>query len=94
MSTTKWRAKVTVTVHDALHANVAGVTVSGIWTGNVGASCVTNQNGKCSMMHQFARKKTSVQFAVTNLQSSGDSYQSSANHDPDSDGTTITVTRP
>ncbi len=96
VSTTKWRAKVTVTVHDALHANVAGVTVSGIWTGSVGASCVTNQNGKCSVMHQFARKKTSMQFGVTNLQSSGDSYQSSANHDPDadSDGTTITVTRP
>jgi hypothetical protein len=37
-----------------------------------------------------------VQFAVSNVHASGDSYDSSANHDPDTDsnGTTITVTRP
>jgi serine protease AprX len=96
VSTTKWRAKVTITVHDALHNAIPGVTVSGIWTGNVGASCVTNQNGKCSVTHAFAQKKTSAQFTVTNVQATTDSYQSSANHDPDADstGTTITVTRP
>ncbi|HEX3298763.1 MAG TPA: S8 family serine peptidase, partial [Actinomycetota bacterium] len=96
VSTTKWRAKATITVHDALHNAIAGVTVSGAWTGNLGASCVTTQNGKCSVSHQFAQKKTSVQFAVANLQASGDTYGASANHDPDTDsnGTTITVTRP
>jgi serine protease AprX len=96
VSTTKWRAKATITVHDALHNAIAGVTVAGAWTGNLGASCVTNQNGKCSVSHQFAQKKTSVQFAVANLQASGDTYGASANHDPDTDsnGTTITVTRP
>jgi len=37
-----------------------------------------------------------VQFAVTNLWSSGDAYNASKNHDPDADsnGTTITVARP
>jgi serine protease AprX len=96
VSATKWRAKVTISVHDALHHAIPGVTVSGIWTGNVGASCVTNQNGKCSVTHGFGQNKTSAQFAVTNLQATSDSYQSSANHDPDtdSDGTTITVARP
>jgi serine protease AprX len=96
LSTTKWRAKVTITVHDGQHAKVAGATVSGIWTGGTSATCVTNQQGKCSLTRQFARKKTSVQFAVTNLWSSGDAYNASKNHDPDADsnGTTITVARP
>jgi hypothetical protein len=96
LSTTKWRAKVTVTVHDGQHAKVAGATVSGVWTGGTAATCVTNQKGKCSLTRQFARKKTSVQFAVTNLWSSGDAYNAPTNHDPDADsnGTTITVTRP
>jgi hypothetical protein len=96
VSATKWRAKVTVTVHDALHHAIPGVTVSGVWTGNVAGSCVTNQNGKCAVTRGFGQSKTSAQFAVTNLQAATDSYQSSANHDPDTDsnGTAITVTRP
>jgi serine protease AprX len=96
LSTTKWRAKVTITVHDGQHAKVAGATVSGVWTGGISATCVTNQKGKCSLTRQFARKKTSVQFAVSNLWSSGDTYNASTNHDPDADsnGTTITITRP
>jgi serine protease AprX len=96
VTATKWQAKVTITVHDAQHAKVGGVTVSGAWTGNVNAACVTNQKGKCTVSHRFARTKTSVQFSVTNLQLTGDTYQASANHDPDADsnGTTITITRP
>ena len=96
VTATRWRAQVTVTVHDALHNKIAGVMVNGIWTGNVSASCVTNQKGSCTVSQRFARKKTSVQFAVSNMHASGDSYDSSANHDPDTDsnGTTITVTRP
>lgn len=96
VSAKKWRAKVTVTAHAADHAPIAGVTVTGVWTGNVAATCVTNQKGKCSIAKRFTRKKASVQFGITTLESAGDTYQSSANHDPDADsnGTTITVTRP
>jgi len=96
LSATKWRSKVTITVHDGSHAKVAGATVSGVWTGGVSATCVTNLKGKCSLTRQFATKKTSAQFAVSNLWSSGDTYSSAANHDPETDstGTTITVARP
>ena len=96
VSTTKWRAKATITVHDALHNAIAGVTVSGAWTGNLAGSCVTNQSGKCSVSHQFAHRKTSVQFAASNLQAGIDTYNASANHDPDTDsnGTTISIARP
>ena len=96
LSATRWRAKVTITVHDGQHHALAGATVTGLWTGNVTDTCVTNQNGKCSVIQRYARKKTSVLFAVTNLQSTGDTYQSSSNHDPDADsnGTSISVSRP
>jgi serine protease AprX len=96
VSATRWRAKVTITVHDAQHNKVAGVTVRGVWTGNLNASCVTNQKGKCSLSHQFGGKKTTVQYAVTSLESTGDTYQSSVNHDPDADsnGTMISIARP
>jgi hypothetical protein len=45
---------------------------------------------------RFARKKNTVVFAVTDLQLSGATYQSSANHDPDGDsnGMQISVNRP
>jgi serine protease AprX len=96
LSATRWRAKVTITVHDGQHSVVAGATVTGLWTGNVTDTCVTNQNGKCSVTQRYARKKSSVLFAVSNVQSTGDTYQSSANHDPDADsnGTTISISRP
>ena len=83
-------------MHDGQHHALAGATVTGLWTGNVTDTCVTNQNGKCSVIQRYARKKTSVLFAVTNLQSTGDTYQSSSNHDPDADsnGTSISVSRP
>ncbi len=96
LSTTRWRAKATILVHDAQHNPIAGATVIGLWTGGVTDTCVTNQNGRCSVTQRFARKKNTVVFAVTNLQLSGATYQSSANHDPDGDsnGTQISVNRP
>ena len=96
LSTTRWRAKATILVHDAQHNPIAGATVVGLWTGGVTDMCVTNQNGRCSVTQRFARRKNTVVFAVTNLQLSGGTYQSSANHDPDGDsnGTQISVNRP
>jgi hypothetical protein len=91
-----WTATVTVTVHDAAHNPVAGVTVTGSWTGGTTSSCVTGVSGTCSLTRSVSRKSTSVAFGVTGLTKAGATYAASSNHDPESDsnGTTITVARP
>jgi hypothetical protein len=96
----RWNANVTITVHDANHAPVAGVTVTGNWSnGSTGTStCTTDANGVCTVSKTNLAKNRvpSVTFTVTNLTKSGYTYQSSDNHDVDggSTGTTITVNRP
>jgi serine protease AprX len=96
VTSTRWKAQTTITVHDANHAAVAGVTVTGIWTGNTTASCTTNTNGRCSLSQRYAKKKASVTFSVSSLQLSGYTYDAASNHDPDGDstGTQITIARP
>ncbi|NJC95717.1 MAG: hypothetical protein FIB03_05145 [Anaerolineae bacterium] len=95
-----WNATVTITVHDAGHNPVAGITVTGSWSGGTTgtSSCVTNASGQCSVTSSnMNSKKTSVTFTVTGLSGgSGYTYNSSANHDPDGDsnGTSITVAMP
>ena len=94
-----WNATVLVTVHDASHSPVANVTVSGSWTGGFSgaASCVTDLSGQCSLTtSNMNSKKTSVTFTVTSLSHPPDTYDASSNHDPDPDstGTTITLTKP
>ena len=93
----KWNATVTITVHDASHNPVSGVTVSGTWSdGNVlSDSCTTGSDGTCSVTSGDIniKKATSVTFTVTSLSGSGVTYVSTANHDPDGDsnGATITI---
>jgi serine protease AprX len=96
VTSTRWRAKATIDVHDAAHAPIAGVVVTGVWTGKTTVQCTTNSNGRCSVTKRFARKKASVTFTVTKLQLSGYTFDAGANHDPDgdSDGTVVTVVRP
>jgi hypothetical protein len=96
VTTTRWRAKTTIEVHDATHALLAGATITGTWTGGTSASCVTSANGRCSLTKRYAKKKASASFTVTNVQDSGLSYASADNHDPDGDstGTAITIARP
>ena len=94
-----WNATVTITAHNASHAAVAGITVTGNWSGGTTgtASCTTNASGQCSVTSpNMNTKKTSVTFTVSNLAGgSGYTYISSSNHDPDGDstGTSITVLR-
>ncbi len=88
-----WTAVVTITVHDANHSPVAGFSVTGLWSGPVAGSgdCITGPNGQCTVSRGGIRKRDgSVQYDVTNGSATDD------NHDPDgdSDGTTITVTKP
>ncbi len=94
-----WQASVLVLVHDAGHNPVANVTVSGKWSGGYkgNAQCVTASNGACTLTTgSIRRTASSVTFKVNNLARTGYTYTASANHDPDGDsnGTTITVSRP
>jgi hypothetical protein len=55
----RWRASVTVRIHDADHAPVPGVAVMGSWDVGAGqqVSCLTNARGRCrlgSRPHQEA----------------------------------------
>jgi hypothetical protein len=94
-----WNATVTITVHNASEGPVAGITVTGNWSGGTTgtASCTTNASGQCSVTSaNMSSKKASVAFTVTNLSGgSGYTYNSSSNHDPDGDsnGTSITIVR-
>lgn len=96
----KWRATVTITVHDATHSAVSGATVNGTWSGGTSGSdsCTTDSSGLCSLTSSnINNSQPGVTFAVTGVTHASLSYDSSANHDPDSDssnGTTITVSRP
>lgn len=86
-----WTATVTVAVHDASHAPVAGVPVAAAWSGGYSgnAACTTDASGQCSVTSGgIAKKRGSVSLMVT--------APAGPNHDPDGDsnGTTITVLKP
>ena len=99
---TRWRATVTITVHDANHNLVASATATGTWSAGDGngrtLSCITNASGQCNVTSgRLSRtNNASVVFTVTNVTKATFTYQSTANHDPDGDsnGTAITVARP
>jgi hypothetical protein len=94
-----WKAIVTVTIHDATHNPVQGATVTGVWSGGHKGevSATTDAQGQCTVeTSTIPRKKTSATFTVTGVNAAGVIYDADANHDPDgdSDGTTITVSKP
>jgi FtsP/CotA-like multicopper oxidase with cupredoxin domain len=101
ISTTRWRAQVTITVHNANHAPVAGVTVRGRWSaGDISGrtlSCVTNAAGRCSVQsgRLFRSSNLQVTFTVTGLKLQWYVYRPASNHDRDRDsnGTAIIVKR-
>jgi hypothetical protein len=92
-STTKsgnsWSATVTIAVHDANHALLAGAAVTGTWSGGISgnASCTTAPNGTCNVSAaNIHNRNGSVIFTVTGA---GSSYNSADNH-----VTSITVNKP
>jgi hypothetical protein len=99
-NSTKWKATVTITVHDANHAARSGVLVSGAWSGGTSgsATCTTGTSGQCSVSKSNLSRSSvsSVTFTVNNLTLAGYTYNAIANHDPDggSNGTAIVVGRP
>ncbi len=92
-----WTAYVIVRVEDSEHVPVEGATVYGSWTGNGLAvdECTTDYAGECLMLSTSLRMK-SVTFSVTDVVFPSLDYAPGDNHDADgdSDGTSITVTRP
>jgi FtsP/CotA-like multicopper oxidase with cupredoxin domain len=97
----RWRAFVTVSVHDVNHGPVSGATVTGTWSaGDANGqdlSCTTGTNGRCTLKSgRIPNGTASVVFAVTNVSKALFTYASAANHDPDGDsnGTSITVNKP
>jgi len=92
-----WTATVTVTVHDSGHAGLTSANVTGSWSNGGSAGCTTNGAGTCQVSQSGIRKNVgSVSFSVTGVTHSTLSYNSADNHDPDGDsnGSSITVTKP
>jgi PKD repeat protein len=93
---TKWKANVTITVHDASHVPLSGGTVTGAWSNGGTSSCTTNGGGQCSVSkNNIANSVLNVTFTVTGVTGSLP-YDSSDNHDDDldSNGTSITISKP
>jgi hypothetical protein len=92
-----WTATVTIAVHDANHAGVAGANVSGNWSSGGSAACTTGTNGTCTVSQAGLQKKTaSVSFTINSVSLATFTYTPASNHDPDGDsnGTTVTVPKP
>jgi hypothetical protein len=94
-----WSGTVMITVHDPTHGAVAGATVVGAWSREAGAAteCVTDGGGTCTVSFAGLRKNIpSIGFSVSTVTLDGQTYAPGENHDSDgdSDGTTITVSKP
>jgi hypothetical protein len=95
----RWIARVTITVHNAAHAPVSGVTVRGSWSNGASgnSSCKTNASGVCTLSkNKLTQSIASVRFTVNTLTKGSQTYNSAANHDVDSgtNGTFVVVNRP
>ena len=98
-SGSKWRATITVTVVDVNGNAVSNATVSATWSGGLSgtASCTTAGNGQCSLVsNKLTSSETSVTLTVNSVTHAAHAYQAGDNADPDGDsnGTTITVSKP
>ena len=96
VSKKNWTARVTVAVHDAADALVAGAVVSGTWSTGGSGSCTTGTGGTCTISRNNISGGTpSTTFRVTGVTKSGATYNADANHDVDggTNGSTITVTK-
>ena len=97
LSSTRWRARATIRVHDGAHAAVSGVLVRGRFGPNGSIlSCTTGAAGACTLQRDLKRTRLSIEFVVSGLSKEGHTYLAASNHDADGDsnGTKIVVTRP
>ena len=95
-----WTARVTIRVENATHGALANANVTGVWSNGAtgSASCRTSVVGVCTVSKaSIATTIESVTFTITGVTLTGRTYDASANHDTDGDGstgTTIVVSRP
>jgi hypothetical protein len=92
----RWEASVTVTVHDHGNAPVGGAAVTSQWSGAASVTGTTAADGSVTFSTGSMTSGTSVSFTVVGVSAGGYAYDPTANTDPelDSNGTTITVSRP
>ena len=93
---TSWQSQITITVHDAAEARVAGAVVKFKWSFGVSASgsCTTSADGTCVVTSPpAALSAESIKLTVNRVTSAAGSYQPISNHDPDgnSNGTGIRI---
>lgn len=90
-----WTATVTIAVHDANHAGVAGAAVVGTWSSGGAASCTTGGTGQCTVTQaNLAKKTSSVTFTVSSVSRTSFTYVPGSNHDPDGDSNGIIIAVP
>ena len=97
LGTVKWKAEVTILVLDDSFNPVANVMVSGSWGNGNSGSCSTAGSGVCTIASGNIHKKySSLSFSVNGLSLADHNYNAVANSDPDGDsnGTSITVSKP
>jgi hypothetical protein len=97
LSSSKWRARAQIKVHDGEHVGLPGAVVRGRFGPNgVILSCTTGTAGACTLTRDLKRTRLSINFVVLSVSKSTYTYAEASNHDPegDSNGTTIVVTRP
>ena len=97
LSSTRWRARARIQVHDGDHVLLPGVVVAGRFGPN-GArlTCTTGTAGACTLKRDLRNTRVSIVFTVLGLSKASHVYVAANNHDPDGDsnGTKILVTRP
>jgi serine protease AprX len=98
VTTTSWKATVTIYIHNASENPLSGAKVNVSWSGGATGttSCTTNTSGYCSVSKSLSTSKTSITLTVTSATKSSYTYNAAANHDPDGDstGTVIVVSKP
>jgi subtilisin family serine protease len=78
----RWKATVTVLVHNDSGQPASGVTVTGSWTSGISGStsCTTGSSGSCSFQSgNINGSIASVTWTVDSLAASGASYESTSN---------------
>jgi hypothetical protein len=92
----KWKASVTIRIHNASEGAVASATVTGTWTGAASgtATCTTGTAGSCAISKSNIPNGTAT-FTISTVAHATLPYDAAANHDPDGDsnGTAIGLSR-
>jgi hypothetical protein len=86
----KWRAEVTITVHDASHNPVDGAMVFASWSTGATGSCTTDLSGQCTIKLNINKSVSSVTFNVDDITHTSFSYQPGGNDVVDSE----TISKP